>query len=144
MRRTVPEGGRRPARQQAVFLLYQRDVTGLSLEELERNAERDGAALDPFARELLEGVAADTATLDALITDAAQGWTAERIAPLERNIMRVSVHELLDRPDIPPPVSISEAVGMAKRYCGAEAPAFVNGILGKIAADRAEAGEEAL
>jgi len=56
----------------------------------------------------------------------------------------VSVHELLDRPDIPPPVSISEAVGMAKRYCGAEAPAFVNGILGKIAADRAEAGEEAL
>jgi N utilization substance protein B len=144
MRRTVPEGGRRPARQQAVFLLYQRDVTGLSLEELERNAERDGAALDPFARELLEGVAADTATLDALITDAAEGWTAERIAPLERNIMRVSVHELLDRPDIPPPVSISEAVGMAKRYCGAEAPAFVNGILGKIAADRAEAGEEAL
>jgi N utilization substance protein B len=143
MPRPVPEGGRRPARQQAVFLLYQRDVTGLSLEELEQNAEREGRALDPFARELLEGVASDTATLDALITDAAQGWTAERIAPLERNIMRVSVHELLDRPDIPPPVSISEAVGMAKRYCGAEAPAFVNGILGKIAADRAEADEEA-
>lgn len=131
----APEGGRRPARQQAVILLYQHDVTGLPLEDLERNAERDGRPLDPFARELVDGVSVDTETLDRLITGAAEGWTAERIAPLERNIMRVSVHELLDRPDIPPAVSISEAVGMAKRFCGAEAPAFVNGILGRIASE---------
>jgi N utilization substance protein B len=129
------EGGRRSARQQAVFLLYQRDVTGLPLEELERNAERESGPLDPFARELVDGVSVDTETLDRLITGAAEGWTAERIAPLERNIMRVSIHELLDRPDIPRAVSISEAVGLAKRYCGAEAPGFVNGILGRIAAE---------
>lgn len=133
------EGGRRAARRQAVILLYQRDVTGLSLEELERNARREGAPVDPFARALVEGVAADTASLDALITGAAEGWTAERLAPLERNILRVAVHELLDWPEIPPAVSINEAVGLAKRYCQAEAPGLVNGILGRIAAEAQEA-----
>lgn len=132
------EGGRRAARRQAVILLYQRDVTGLSLEELERNARREGTPVDPFARALVEGVAADTASLDALITGAAEGWTAERLAPLERNILRVAVHELLDWPEIPTAVSINEAVGLAKRYCQAEAPGLVNGILGRIAAEAQE------
>jgi transcription antitermination protein NusB len=131
------EGGRRAARRQAVILLYQLDVTRLPLDELEENAAREGRPLDPFARALVEGVAADTAGLDALITQAAEGWTAERLAPLERNILRVAVHEILDRPDIPTAVSINEAVDLAKRYCQAEAPALVNGILGRIAADAA-------
>jgi N utilization substance protein B len=106
------EGGRRAARRQAVVLLYQHDVTGLGLE-------------------------ADPASLDALITAAAEGWTAERLAPLERNILRVAVHEILDWPDIPAAVSINEAVDMAKRYCQTEAPGLVNGILGRIAAEHA-------
>jgi transcription antitermination protein NusB len=131
------EGGRRAARRQAVFLLYQHDVTGLPLEELERNSARDGTPVDPFARALSEGVAVDTAFLDALITGAAEGWTAERLAPLERNILRVAVHEILDWPDIPAAVSINEAVDIAKRYCQAEAPGLVNGILGRIAAEQA-------
>jgi transcription antitermination protein NusB len=135
---TEREGGRRAARRQAVFMLYQRDVTGLPLEQLEANAARDGAPLDPFARALVEGVASDTARLDELITTAAEGWTAERLAPLERNILRVAVHEMLDRPDIPVAVAINEAVDLAKRYCQAEAPGLVNGILGRIAADAAE------
>lgn len=132
------EGGRRAARRQAVVLLYQHDVTGLGLEELEANAERAGTAIDPFARALLEGVASDTASLDALVTGAAEGWTADRLAPLERNILRVAVHEILDWPDIPTAVSINEAVDLAKRYCQAEAPGLVNGILGRIAAEHAE------
>src|SRR5262245_36751096 len=131
------EGGRRAARRQAVILLYQRDVTGLPLEELEENAGREGTPLDPFARALVEGVSADTASLDELITGAAEEWTAERLAPLERNILRVAVHELLDWPDIPTAVSINEAVDLAKRYCQAEAPGLVNGILGRIATDAA-------
>jgi transcription antitermination protein NusB len=132
------EGGRRAARRQAVILLYQHDVTGLPLEELEENAAREDAPLDPFARALVEGVSSDTASLDELITRAAEGWTAERLAPLERNILRVAVHEILDWDDIPAAVSINEAVDLAKRYCQAEAPALVNGILGRIAADAAE------
>lgn len=132
------EGGRRAARRQAVILLYQHDVTGLPLEDLEANLERDGTPLDPFARALTEGVAADPASLDELITGAAEGWTAERLAPLERNILRVAVHELLDWPDIPAAVSINEAVDLAKRYCQVEAAGLVNGILGRIAAEHAE------
>ena len=132
------EGGRRAARRQAVVLLYQRDVTGLGLEELEANAVRDGTPVDPFARALMEGVASDPASLDELITGASQGWTAERLAPLERNILRVAVHEILDWPEIPTAVSINEAVDMAKRYCQTEAAGLVNGILGRIAAEQAE------
>jgi transcription antitermination protein NusB len=132
------EGGRRAARRQAVILLYQHDVTGLPLEELEDNAGRDGAPLDPFARALVEGVSADPASLDALITEAAEGWTAERLAPLERNILRVAVHEILDWPDIPVAVSINEAVDLAKRYCQHDAAGLVNGILGRIASEAAE------
>lgn len=136
MPRPAREGGRRTARRQAVFLLYQRDVTGIELEELERNAARDGTPVDPFARALAEGVAADTRSLDDLITGAAEGWTAERLAPLERNILRVAVHEILDWPDIPPAVSINEAVDLAKRYCQTEASGLVNGILGRIATEQ--------
>jgi N utilization substance protein B len=132
------EGGRRAARREAVILLYQHDVTGLGTEELEVNAEREGASVDPFTRALVEGVASDTATLDRMITEAAEGWTAERLAPLERNILRVAIHELLDWPDIPAAVSIDEAVELAKRYCQPAAPALVNGILGRIAAEQAE------
>lgn len=129
--------GRRAARREAVVLLYQRDVTGLSLEELEGNRGRDGAAMDDFTRALVDGVAVDSEHLDGMISDAAEGWTAERLAPLERNILRVALHEMLDWPDIPPAVSIAEAVALAKRYCGPDAHRLVNGILGRVDAELA-------
>lgn len=129
------EGGRRAARRQAVVLLYQREITGLPLDQLERNADRAGVPIDEFSRALVEGVSVDTASLDALIDAAAVGWSAARLAPLERSILRVAIHELLDWPDIPPAVSINEAVELAKRFCQAEAAGLVNGILGRIAAD---------
>jgi N utilization substance protein B len=134
------ERGRRASREQAVFLLYQHDLTGLPIDELEQNALRAGdPPLDGFARSLVSGVLGDRASLDEAITGAAEGWTADRLAPLERNILRVAIHELRSRDDIPPPVSINEAVDLAKRYCQAEAPGLVNGILGRIAAEGAEA-----
>ncbi len=125
---------RMAARRQAVFLLYQRDVTGLPLDELEENAERErGRAIDAYTREVVNGVIGEIATIDAAIDQAASGWSVERIAPLERNIMRVAVHELQSRQDIPTAVAIDEAVEMAKRYCQADAPGFVNGVLGGVA-----------
>ncbi|MEQ8833132.1 MAG: transcription antitermination factor NusB [Miltoncostaeaceae bacterium] len=129
------EGGRRAARRQAVVLLYQREITGLPLDQLERNADRAGVPIDPFSRALVEGVSVDTASLDTLIDAAAVGWSAARMAPLERSILRVAIHELLDWPDIPAAVSINEAVELAKRFCQAEAGGLVNGILGRIASD---------
>lgn len=132
--RTPGHEGRRAGRTQAVFLLYQHDVTGLSMDALIGNLERDrGRAIDEFTRALVDGVSVDTASIDELISGAAEGWTADRLAPLERNILRVAVHELLDWPEVPAAVAINEAVELAKVYCGTEAPSFVNGILGRIA-----------
>jgi transcription antitermination protein NusB len=110
-------------RRDAVFAGYQHEVTGRPLEELLEGAK-------PFTRELAEGVVANREELDGLIARHAQGWSLERIAPLERNIMRVALFEALHREDIPVEVAIDEAVELSKEYCGAEAPGFVNGILG--------------
>ena len=118
-------------RRAAIYALYQRDVTGRPVPEL----------LDPratqFTRELVDGVDAELEQLDALIERYAQDWTVDRIAPLERNILRVALHELLHRDDIPVEVAIDEAVEAAKELCAAETPAFLNGILGSVQRDRA-------
>ena len=116
-------------RRAAVFALYQHDVTGRPLSELVEPGASD------FTRELVEGVNADGEELDALIERYAEGWTLDRIAPLERNIMRVALHELLHRDDIPAEVAIDEAVETAKELCSRDAPAFVNGILGSVQRD---------
>jgi N utilization substance protein B len=116
-------------RRAAVFALYQRDVTG-------RPLDASLAAAPQFTRELVEGVEAHRGELDEEIGRLARGWSLERIAALERSILRVALFELRHRDDIPREVAIDEAVVLAKEYCGAEAPGFVNGILG--AAARAE------
>ncbi len=124
---------RRDARRQAVFLLYQEDVTGLALPELVENAERErGFRLNEFTREVVDGVATSRERIDVLIDRAASGWSVERIAPLERNILRVAVHEMLGRDDIPDAVAIDEAVRLATRYCQTDAGSFVNGVLGAV------------
>src|SRR3954469_3901886 len=118
-------------RRAAVVALYQRDVTGRPLSEFVDELP------PPFTRELVEGVDARIEDLDALIERYAEGWTVDRIAPLERNILRVALHELLDRDDIPAEVAIDEAVEAAKELCATETPAFLNGILGTVQRDRA-------
>ena len=117
-------------RRAAVVALYQRDVTGRPLEEL-----LDRTASD-FTRALVEGVDADIDELDAVIAAHAENWTVDRIAPLERNIMRVALHELLERSDVPDEVAIDEAIEAAKELCSTEAPKFVNGILGAVHRER--------
>ena len=106
--------------------LYQADVTGRPAPDL---VER-GAA--PFTRELVEGVESARGELDDSIARHATGWSLDRIAPLERNILRVAVHEMRNRPDVPAEVAIDEAVEAAKELCSADAPGFVNGVLGAV------------
>jgi len=117
-------------RRAAVVALYQADVTGRPAAELAGDAT-------PFARELVDGVQEHRDELDALIERHARGWSLDRVAPLERNILRVALHELLQRPDIPAEVAIDEAVEAAKELCSADTPGFVNGILGAVAREEA-------
>jgi N utilization substance protein B len=117
--------GRRAARRTALFLLYQWDVTGQPLASLYEGE------VDPFARETAEAVAADAAELDRRITEAAEAWTADRLGAIERNILRIALHEL-DGDDVPDEVAIDEAVTLAKRYATDDAARLVNGILGRI------------
>ena len=119
-------------RRDAVFALYQREVTGRPLEELLAGAKS-------FTRELAEGTDAELGALDEQIARLSRGWDLERIASLERSIMRVALHEMHDPEGAPTEVAIDEAVNMAKEYCGADAPGFVNGILGSAAREREEA-----
>ena len=119
-------------RRDAVFALYQREVTGRPLEELLEGSK-------PFTRELAEGADGQIPELDEEIGRLARGWELERIASLERCIMRVALYEMRHRDEIPVEVAIDEAVSLSKEYCGAEAPGFVNGILGSAARELEEA-----
>ena len=121
-------------RRAAVIALYQHDVTDRPLGEV---LPRDVSA---FTRELAEGTRAEMDELDALIERHAVGWTLDRIAPLERSILRVALHEMRSREDVPAEVAIDEAIEAAKELCSAEAPKFVNGILGAAQRERVGAG----
>jgi N utilization substance protein B len=130
-------------RRRAVFALYQHDLTSRPLAE---TLPRDAA---PFTRALAAAALARQAEFDELIGGFAEGWTLERIAPLERSIMRVALQEILhpgeapgEQP-IPPEGAIDEAVETAKAYCGSEAPGFVNGILAAVLRSRDAAASPA-
>jgi N utilization substance protein B len=117
-------------RRAAVFALYNHDLTGRPLDDV---FERDAS---PFTRALAHATADNLEEIDPIISAHAKGWALERIAPLERAILRVALLEMR-HPDIvegespiPAEGAIDEAVEIAKAFCGADAPGFVNGVLG--------------
>jgi N utilization substance protein B len=113
-------------RKEAVFALYQRDVTERELADVLEGAK-------PFTRELAEGADARLDTIDAEISSLSKGWTIDRIAPLDRAVLRIALYELHHSDAVPAEVAIDEAVGLAAEFCGADAPGFINGILGAAA-----------
>lgn len=120
-------------RRAAVVALYQHEVTSRPLADV---VDRDASS---FTHELVDGVLNHQDQLDELIERYAKGWTLDRIAPLERSILRVALFEMLHRADVPDEVSIDEAIEAAKELCGADTPAFVNGILGAVKRTEVEA-----
>ena len=118
---------RRAARRSALTLLYQWDVTERALGELYEGE------IDEYTQTVTQAIVRDAAELDRRITEAAaeSGWTADRLGAVERNILRIAVHEL-DSGDIPASVVIDEAVTLAKQYSTREAGRLVNGILDRI------------
>jgi len=127
------------ARELALQVLYQIDITGdkydASLNNFWQAHEQEDLG-DPeikkFTEELVCGVRSNLAVIDAKISQYAANWKLERMAVVDRNILRLSCFELVFRADIPPKVSINEAVELAKRFSDLQASKFVNGILDKI------------
>lgn len=125
-------GRRHEARLWAVQFLFQRDFNS---GEMDAALDLFWAGLKPsartrqFAEDLIRGVEAHRAQLDGLIQQYAEHWDLKRMGAVDRNVMRVALYEMLYRPDIPPVVSINEAVELAKELSGLESGRFVNGIL---------------
>jgi N utilization substance protein B len=120
-------------RRDAVFASYQRDVTGRPLAELVADSK-------PLTRELAEGVEEAREDLDETISEHLRsGWTVDRLAPLDLNVLRVALFEI-EEGETPPEVAINEAIEIAKEYCGADAPSFINGVLGTIVREREPTG----
>ena len=130
------------AREFALQILYQVDITGDKYRESLENFwksysdEEIKEEVKNFSCELVEGIANNLAEIDNKISKYAMNWDLKRMAVIDRNILRLGSFELLFRNDIPPKVSINEAVELAKKYSSPEASKFVNGILDKIKLER--------
>ena len=124
------------ARARALQILYSMEVTsdlvlGDAVSRLARLTGPDPLVYDQ-AEELAQAVLAERAELDRHAADAADNWRLDRIAAVERNILRIGIHELL-RGAVPPKVAIDEAVHLAHWFGGAKAPGFINGVLDRVA-----------
>jgi N utilization substance protein B len=131
-------GARRKGRETALQILYQMDVAAAPAEEaieLFWSNLGEGREGRDFATELVRGVAAQQPRIDELIRKASTNWRLERMARVDRNILRLGVFELLALPDVPRRVAINEAVELARRYGNEHSAAFVNGLLDKIAGE---------
>jgi len=126
-------GKRRSARELTLKILFQIDVGKLPLEEALANScnlDEDDPEVRAFAEALVQGTVAEQARVDEIISRYASGWALERMANVDRNLLRLALYELLFLEDIPTSVSINEAVDLAKLYSTAESGRFINGILG--------------
>jgi N utilization substance protein B len=125
-------GPRRKARELAVQLLYQQDLAKTDPEEAMATFWEHFPA-DPevreFCQQLVLGTLDRLSVIDELLAEASEHWTLGRMSAVDRNILRLATHELLDRPEIPPSVSINEAIEIAKKYSTPAAALYINGVL---------------
>ena len=137
---------RTQARELALQLLYQIDLRGEEiLPDLDRGLEEPSwadAEVRAFARELIDGYRKRAAEIDRTIEEVARNWQLKRMAAIDRNILRLATYELLHRDDIPPLVTINEAIELAKKYSTRNSGPFVNGILDNIRLRAAPPGKQ--
>lgn len=130
--------GRHEGRMWAVQFLFQRDFNQGDLVDALNDFWADrkaGPSLRQFAEELIRGVESHKEELDSRIQKYTEHWNVARMVAVDRNVMRVAIYEMLYRSDIPPVVSINEAVELAKELSGDESGKFVNGILDRASKD---------
>jgi transcription antitermination protein NusB len=126
-------GARRKARKRALDILYAADLRGeTGVEALARVTEDDAAPHNPYTGELVRGVSSHLAEIDALLSQVAQGWTLERMATVDRNVLRIATYEMLHTDDVADHVAITEAMALVTELSSDESPQFVNGVLGAV------------
>lgn len=128
-------GRRRQSREIALQLLYALDITHSEARQVLRTPWAESLLwpeICEFTTTLVTGVMAHRDGIDAFIQECSTNWSLDRIGVVERNILRFAIYELCFLPEIPPNVTINEAVEVAKKYGTEEAPAFINGILDRI------------
>jgi len=128
---------RRLARETALQVLFQRDLTQETLDIAETVQLWAKEFVVPeasiaFAQELVDGTITHQDEIDKKLASFAQDWTISRMANVDRNVMRLATYEILFRPDIPGRVTLNEAIELAKRFGGEESAKFVNGILDRV------------
>ncbi|MBU4376755.1 MAG: transcription antitermination factor NusB [Candidatus Omnitrophica bacterium] len=133
---------RTKAREYALKILYQIEMTGDGYADAlksfwERESEKENS-ISEFAGQLVKGVVENMKEIDATITKYATNWQIDRMAVVDRNILRIAAFEILRLDDIPPKVSINEAIDIAKKYGDKDSGKFVNGILDKISKEKAK------
>jgi N utilization substance protein B len=129
-------GARTKARKRAVDVLFEADQRGVSpVAVLQAEGQRSDRTLNPYTLVLVEGVVDRMAEIDALLATHSVEWPVDRMPAVDRAILRLGTYELLWGPEVPPAVAIDEAVELAKGLSTDDSPGFVNGVLGKIAAN---------
>ncbi|MBA2697270.1 MAG: transcription antitermination factor NusB [Nocardioidaceae bacterium] len=135
---------RSKARKRALDILFESELRGLEAgATLDERREVARSPINDYTIQLVEGVAAHLAEIDTTLSTYSSGWSLERMPAVDRNILRIGVFELTWVDDLPPAVALSEAVAMARELSTDESPAFVNGLLAKVAsvAQSPEAGQ---
>ena len=134
-------GERVLARKHALQIMYQGDILGQAPRALvdEHQLVPETQGLDEYALMLLDGCKDNQEAIDARIVAASENWSMERMPVVDRSILRLSTYEMCYVDDVPVSVSINEAVNLAKEFGGDDSPRFINGILGRIAAQLEQA-----
>lgn len=130
--------GRTLARAQAMELLFQAEATGRPVDEVIAGGEYalSEGPLDSYASKLARATAADLPELDRIIEGASENWSVSRMPAVDRSLLRLSVHELIDEPEVAAAVVIDESVELAHAFGTDDSPRFVNGVLGRICRER--------
>ena len=130
-------GTRREARERALGLLYEADAKGVDAREVLAELP---VQPDPYAADVVAGVAAHQEEIDGWLRRFARDWAVERMPVVDRMLLRMGVYELLQRPDVPTSAVLAEAVELAREYSTDDSARFVNGVLGSVA-DEVRPGE---
>lgn len=128
-------GGRRLSREMALKVLFQVDLVNINIVEALKYTfvnDKYSDEVREFTLTLVEGVISNLSEIDKAISNYTNNWSLERIANIDRNILRIAIYEILFLENIPKSVSINEAVELAKKYGTKSSFSFVNGVLGKI------------